>query len=328
MISDEAIAKAARQAVIKCLGVQPGERVLVVCDPGTARIAEALHAAAKVAEADSVLMRMEARKTHGDEPPLHVSDAMHASDVVFCATTKSISHTAARRQACAAGSRIASLPGITDEVFARGLSVDYDEISERSIAVAERLTGASTVRITTEAGTDLTFSIEGRDGDPDTGLYLDKGEFGNLPAGEGSCGPLEGTAAGRLIIDGSMAGIGMLVSPIEMIIVDGLAGEISGGIEADALRAMLNAHGDPAHNIAELGVGTNHAAMLTGNVLEDEKILGTIHIALGNNMSYGGHVDVPLHLDGVILKPTVYLDGALLLENGNLVLNEAVRVSQ
>lgn len=82
----------------------------------------------------------------------------------------------------------------------------------------------------------------------------------------------------------------------------------------------MEPHGSLAFNVAELGIGTNDRARITGNVLEDEKAIGTAHIAFGDNKSMGGTVRVASHLDGVILSPTVLIDGKPVLEGGELVL--------
>ena len=74
--------------------------------------------------------------------------------------------------------------------------------------------------------------------------------------------------------------------------------------------------GRNARNVAELGVGTNKQATLTGNVLEDEKVFGTVHIAFGDNSSMGGKVSVESHLDGILLKPTLIIDGDTIIKDG------------
>ncbi len=315
----EGIATGALRAVTQCMKVQTGETVVVVCDEGTISMAEALYDASIDRGAEPILVMMEERGQHADEPPSPVASAMAAADVVFGITTKSISHTAARRNACAAGSRVATLPGITEEIFDRGLNVDYEHIAAVSRRLADKLDVADQVRITTELGTDLRFSIAGRKAESDGGLYHERGAFGNLPAGEASAGPLEGTAAGRLVIDGSMASIGLLSEPLIYEVEAGIVRNITGGPEAAALASTLDPFGDAGRSLAELGIGTNSGALLTGNILEDEKILGTIHIAVGNNMSYGGSINVPIHLDGVVMSPTVYLDGEPIMEKGDLL---------
>jgi len=112
----------------------------------------------------------------------------------------------------------------------------------------------------------------------------------------------------------------MLKNPISVKVKDGYATEITGGKEADKLKRMLLKFGKKGRNVAEIGIGTNDKAKLSGILLEDEKVLGTVHIALGNNLSMGGNVNVPLHVDGVILKPTVYFDGKMIMRNGKLII--------
>jgi len=84
--------------------------------------------------------------------------------------------------------------------------------------------------------------------------------------------------------------------------------------------ALLGAHGEDGFNVAELGIGNNEEALLTGNVLEDEKILGTCHVAFGASAAIGGTVQVPVHLDCVILEPTVEIDGETIVSGGDLLL--------
>jgi leucyl aminopeptidase (aminopeptidase T) len=133
--------------------------------------------------------------------------------------------------------------------------------------------------------------------------------------------PVEGASEGVFVVDGSMAGIGNLAgkTPITIRVEGGFAVDISGGAAAKALRAKLEPLGRMAFNVAEFGIGTNDAARITGSILEDEKVMGTIHIALGNNMSMGGTVDVPVHLDGIVKSPVVELDGRLIMDRGKLL---------
>jgi leucyl aminopeptidase (aminopeptidase T) len=96
--------------------------------------------------------------------------------------------------------------------------------------------------------------------------------------------------------------------------------DIEGGDNAKQLAEILAKVGGDAYNIAEFGVGTNESAQLSGLILEDEKVMGTIHIAVGDNMGFGGKVKVPLHLDGVVKSPDVYLDGKLIMKKGNFTI--------
>ncbi|CCO07935.1 aminopeptidase [Desulforamulus hydrothermalis] len=309
----------ARVALEVCLGVKKGEQVLVVADRDTRTVGRALWEQAVSLEAEAVWLEMLPRSVNGQEPPAAVAAAMKQADIVVAATSKSISHTRTRRKANQSGARVPSLPGITGEILARTMTADYQKISELSSRVAELLSKSNQARIITPAGTDLTMSLRGRAAHADTGLLQGKGMFGNLPAGEAYIAPLEGTANGTLVIDGAMAGVGMLKGEIIRITVqNGYAVGIQGGQGAKILEDLLKPLGKEAGNIAELGVGTNDKAIITGNVLEDEKVLGTVHVALGNSISFGGTVDVPIHLDGILLKPTLMLDGQIILQEGNM----------
>jgi leucyl aminopeptidase (aminopeptidase T) len=209
------------------------------------------------------------------------------------------------------------MPQITKEVLLRTMSADYAEVKRRSEAVAALLTAGSEVRIISSEGTDLTLSLEGRKGLADTGDLHAPGAFGNLPAGEGFVAPAEGVSQGVVVFDGTIAGIEKLQSPLTVRIEDGYATSIKGE-QASELRALLEPYGRDAHAVAELGIGTNEAARLSGNLLEDEKIMGTIHVALGDNHSFGGSIRVASHIDGVVLRPTLTVDSEILVENGRL----------
>jgi leucyl aminopeptidase (aminopeptidase T) len=244
---------------------------------------------------------------------------MAESKVVLCPTAKSLSHTQARRNASARGARIASLPTITKEMVVRCLTADYGSVAALTKRVAERLRQGSKFKVESELGTSLELERQGRTVGADTGLLTRPGDFGNLPAGEAFFAPIEGTANGKIIFDGSVADVGILAEPIELQIERGVARIVSTSAAAQELERCLSAHGPKAYNIAELGVGTNDRAIVSGNILEDEKVLGTVHIALGNNAGMGGTVNVPIHLDGLIRNATLYVDGELVLDKGKLL---------
>ena len=317
----EALRKAAEVAVRECMGVQAGESVLVIFDAPKRRIGQALWEVAKEVGAEAMALEIIPRTVNGEEPPGAVAEMMKAVDVIFAPTSKSVTHTEARRTACAGGARVATLPGITEEIMIRTLSADYRVIAERSLRVAEALKGARCAHITSDEGTDLTIVLSPeRSAVADTGLVSEKGGYTNLPAGEAYVAPLEGKSHGVLVVDGSMAGLGLLKTPIRLTVRDGLAMEISGGEEAERLREMIAPYKDLGRTIAELGIGTNDKAMVTGVVLEDEKGMGTVHVALGDNASMGGMVHAPIHLDGVLLRPTLVVDGTVVVEAGKLTI--------
>lgn len=311
--------KGARTAVEVCMNVKPEETVLVMTDTGKVKLAEAFAYASSALGATTVVSVMRPLQRSGLEPPKPVAEAMKASDVVLIPTSTSFSHTDARREASKNGARIASMPGITEDMISvGGLTADYHEVERLTNLVSDVLDKGKTVEITTPSGTNLTMSIEGRTCERDTGIFhKPPNTWGNLPAGEACLAPVEGTTQGVLAIDS----LGMIVKqPVYVTIKDGWAKKFE-GVDAGRLESLLRRGDANAFNIGELGVGTNAKARLSGAVLEDEKVLGTVHIALGDNSSYpGGHSKSNIHMDGILLEPTVKVDGVLLLEKGKLKL--------
>ncbi|MFZ1948115.1 MAG: aminopeptidase [bacterium] len=312
--------EAARVALTDCMAVRHGENVVVICDEPLRRVGQAFWQVARELGTDAIFCEIMPRQTNGEEPPKAVAALLGACDVFVIPTSRSLSHTDARRQACARGARGATLPGITEDSMKRTLRADYRQIEERTRRVAAAVTGKATARVTTALGTDITMSIKGRACHEDTGIVTAAGAFSNLPAGEGYLAPIEGSAEGVMVIDGSCAGVGVVSEPIRIEVAGGFATKIEGGRGAEALLALISKFGQEARNIAELGIGTNHAATLTGSILEDEKVMGTVHIALGDNISMGGRVSVPSHLDLIIKDPTLTLDGRDLIKNGKLLI--------
>jgi leucyl aminopeptidase (aminopeptidase T) len=306
-----------------CLGVQAGEVVSIVTDtgdPGRIEIARAFWEEARTKGADVILAEMLPRQNSGEEPPAPIAQLMAESNVVLLPTAKSLSHTQARRNASSRGSRIASLPTITKDMAIRCLTADYGTIAALTRRVAERLSQGSKFKVESALGTSIELERQGRSVGADTGLLTQPGEFGNLPAGEAFFAPMEGTATGKIIFDGSVADLGKLTEPIELQVEHGIAQILSTSAAAQRLDRALSERGPNAYNIAELGVGTNDKAIVSGDILEDEKVLGTVHIALGNNAGMGGTVNVPIHLDGLIRDATLYVDGELVLDKGRLVI--------
>ena len=302
--------------VYQCLQIRPGENVVVIVDGRTRPIGEALREEAAAARAEAVLVAMDERAEDGSEPPGPVAAAMRASDVFIAPTSRSLSHTSARKEASEAGARGATMPGVTEDMLARVMAVDFERMAARSQAVAELLTEAASARVTCPQGTDLTLDLTGREGISDDGRLTERGSFGNLPCGEGFISPVGGEGT---VVAVSLAPLGLSDDPAKLTIEGGriVAGE--GGL-APKYFARLDAHGELGRNLAELGVGTNDRAQLTGNVLEDEKILGTVHIAFGRSLGIGGTVAVPIHLDVVVADATLALDGTTVLDGGRYVL--------
>ncbi len=319
-MSDPTDLERAVSAVVNdCLRVAEGENVLVIANPATLGLGERLRGEAGRAGADAVLALMAERDSHAAEPPPTIAAAMRAADVVLAPTVQSLSHTASRKAASEAGARIATLPGVTEEMLARVMSADMAELRRRGAAIADALTAGSVARLTCANGSDLELGLEGRTAIPDAGELGDPAAFGNLPCGEGFISPDDAACEGTLVVDGTIAGVGIPAEPVTLTVSGGRLVEATGP-EGAALLALLRKHGDAATTIAELGIGTNERAELTGNVLEDEKLLGTAHVAFGASDAIGGRIQVPVHLDCVIMRPVISIDGTEIVRDGRLLL--------
>jgi leucyl aminopeptidase (aminopeptidase T) len=309
--------QAVQTVVNDCLGVKPGERAVVVVDAPTRALGDALRGAAEAAGADAVLAVMAPREEHGAEPPEPVAAALAAADVFIAPTSKSLSHTRARKAATDAGARGATLPGVTADMLSRLMACDFATLQRRSAQLARLLTEADEVRITCPRGTDLAMDLSGREGIADDGDLTGERAFGNLPCGEGFVAPL--SASGTMVTS-CLAGIGLPEGEPPVLTIEHGRLAAATAPEGERLLAALRGAGELGTNVAELGIGTNEKATLTGNILEDEKILGTVHVAFGASAGIGGTVSVPVHLDCMILEPTLEISGTRVLEGGEFLL--------
>lgn len=300
----------------QCMNLRKNESCLVVTDSKLKHIGNVLYNNSSRITKNSKLTLTKIPKYHGTEPPKHVADEMLRYDVILLATTKSLSHTKARKDASNKGARIASMPGITKEMMERTLNVDFHKIKNLNNKLIAKLKNKNKVRITTRNGTDIQFYTKGRKWIGDDGIYNKKGAFGNLPAGEIFIAPLEGKTNGRIIVDASVGGIGKVDKNAEIMVKNGFIADVIGGKVAKKFKESLK--NKLCRNVAELGIGTNYKAKITGNVLEDEKVAGTCHIAFGNNKHFGGKIDVPFHVDVVIKKPTICADDRIIMKNGKI----------
>ncbi|QOS76648.1 aminopeptidase [Paenibacillus sp. JNUCC31] len=305
-----------KNVLVECLGLRSGETLAVVADDAKRELAESIYEAGKALGADAVLMVMKERSKSGEEPPAPIAEAMKRADVAVCVTRYSLTHTQARKQAAAAGTRVATMPGMTDDMFMNGaITAEYPKVKALTDKVTGMLSAGSSVRIEKD-GYQLSFSIQGRNGVPSTGMYLNPGESGNLPSGEAYIAPVEGMGEGEILVDGSIAGIGAISKPVLLTVKEGRLVSAT-GTEGDKLLSMLG-EGE-GRILGEFGIGTNDKARITGVVLEDEKVYGTIHVAFGSNNTFGGTVAAGVHIDAVVQKPDVYIDDVLIMRQGELL---------
>jgi len=293
-----------------CLGYKKDERFLIVCDDVLRALAQDFYRTAKKLNVKAEMLEMRHCRMHGEEPPKAIAHALKQADAAILLTSMSLSHTKARKNASSRyGTRIASLPGVNLGILNRSILIDYKILKKQTHHLSGFLTRGKKLEIRTKTGSCISMSIEGRKCYADNGLYKDRGAFGNLPAGEICIAPIEGTTNGYVIIDGSAPFSGKLKRPVKIAIRNGYAEKLP----FRKVRHLAKSMGRCVLNVAEIGIGLNPKAIVSGNTLEDEKAKKTAHIAFGNNKSFGGNVDCRCHLDFVFYSPRIFVDGKRLL---------------
>jgi leucyl aminopeptidase (aminopeptidase T) len=274
-------------------------------------------------ESDGVLTKLLAKAASTDEinraKEIVRTHKQDVADIIIALSNNSTSHTRYRALACTAGCRFASLPHFDPEMFHTSMTVDWRTLAARTAKLVEAVNKAEWIRITTPNGTDMNICKQGRHAGGDDGLLTEPGSFGNLPAGEAYFAPLEGKSHGTMVIEWGPTR--KLNEAVTLTVENGVVVQMSGN---DPHRIRLEekfAEHENCRNIAELGIGTNDKASRPDNVLEAEKILGTIHIALGDNSGFGGMVSAPFHEDYVFYHPTLTAtraDGSkqIIIDNG------------
>jgi leucyl aminopeptidase (aminopeptidase T) len=317
-----------KNIVQTCMNISAGESVLLVTDQSMAQVRERLMP--EILSADPAHLwgytLPDAARPFLEYPPsLHQVAAQADAVMVFYARLLP-EETPGRlvfwRTCRENGTRVGYGAEIDDSILENELSADYQTIATITRRLKERLQGKEQVHLTTPLGTDLTCSIAGRDVKEDTGLIHHPGQFGNLPAGECFIAPLEDSAEGVLIVDKSFPEL-VVNQPVRMIFEKGRVVAIEGGAEAKEILRRIEygeqlEHGENCRVMAELGIGTNPKARLTGKLITDEKVMGTVHVAIGDNASpsFGGANPAPIHIDGVVGQPTLVVDGETLIEEG------------
>jgi len=314
--------RAYKLCVETCMGVKSGEKVLIITDLDNMDRAEALAMASYMADAEPIILCQPALEKFSVEPPETISNSMKASDVILVALpflhSAQLFHTQARRDAIKEGARFAIV-----QVTPENAEITKEDILQTK-ALTEKISAlegkAEKVRVRTKKGTDITFSIKGRRPVVISSLLNKPGDSGTIPDfAEAAISPVEGSAEGIVVIDGSMNGLeGVAIKdPIVWKVEKGKVVEIEGKEEARMLREIVQKAGANANNIAELGIGT----VTRGKIMcqtDDKRLFGTGHIAIGDNRFGGGTVASAIHLDGIFMNMSVELDGKIIMEDGVL----------
>ncbi len=291
-------------------GLKENESVLIVTDEKLERIGNYFYVAAKELGNETAIIKIPAVYKNGEEPPRIVAESMKCADVVLCVTNASLTHTMARKNASMAGARIGTLPGITEDMLFEGaVLADPDDIVRLTDAFTQILSEGNQIAVE-KGGHRLTLSIAGRKGISSTGIFRKKGEAGNIPSGESYIAPVETSADGTFVVDGSIAGLGKVETPVILTLKEGLLVHASGEMGQKLMELLGEGNG---RRIAEFGIGANRSARITGVILEDEKVYNTIHVAFGSNKSFGGMTEAGVHIDCICTAPDVYVDKKMLV---------------
>lgn len=317
------MAKGARILAEQCASIKPGETVLVVTDYLKVGIAEMIASAARELDAEAIVTVIAPTPIDGAEPPRAVAEAMKAVDCVIMPVTKSLAHTDATRKAIQeAGARVISMTAfIEEQLMIGGLFADFRKEKPVCDRMARLLSEAKTVHVTTQAGMDLRFSVEGRQGNSHC-CIVDSPGFTAVPNIEANISPVEGTTEGMIVADGSIPyyDIGVIEEPIVFTVKQGFVTDITGGQQAQFISRLLAAQKDRfVYNIAQFAVGLNPMCTdLSGVMLNDEGVLGTIHIGIGTSSNLGGDTKAATHFDVIVRSPTVTFDETIVIEKGDL----------
>lgn len=313
----------AKKVITVCAACKNEEKLLIVTDDVKKNIAEVFRQTALelgIARTTTVFVSVE--EHGGQEPTPSVAQAMCEADVVLAITAKSLSQTMARVNALKNMTRIVNLPDISENDLTEGLiEADFAGLSPAVKKVASYLEHGSDFRVTAAGGTDLSFSGQGRSGNAFDALAVKGGLFRSMSV-EANIGPVDDSAEGILVIDGSLPPVGVLKETITCEIRKGSIVKIGGGRQADQFANILKAYNDPKmYMVAEFGIGMNPCATLTGySYLADESALGTVHFGFGTNLSQGGNRKAAAHFDAIILKPDIEIDGERIMKQGTFTI--------
>jgi aminopeptidase len=306
----------------QCVKVTKEERALIVTDLNKLNISEMIGTLLEEREVEMSLCIMTPRRYHGEEPTAPIAAAMEKANVIFMPTTFSLTHTSARRNANEKGARILSLPGYTEEMLTiGGLNADFQRLRPMVVRVAQSLGEANEAHIVSTKGTDLRMSFVGKKSIYASGIADQPGSWAAPPAMEATIAPVEDSTTGVLMVDGVLLPGGLVQSEVKIEFSEGKIVSISGGWQAEAFRETVASYNDPnVYYASEFGIGLNPESRMGRNYLEDETTYGTLHIGLGEGRTFGSKITAKAHLDLVLDRPTLELDGKVFVSDRKIFL--------
>ncbi|QVQ53821.1 hypothetical protein J4H86_08960 [Spiractinospora alimapuensis] len=311
--------------LVECAGIRAGEQVLILTDDGLqAGVCDVFRDAVERRGGEVTIVQMRRQEVARSQPSPVAAAGITGADVVIELTTQFVQHSEARQSGQRNGLRYLFVGDIDEAMLAGPGAVyaDFNALAPRIERIAELITSATTIRLTTKAGTDVTLSAEGRPGRALTGLATNPGEFGAPPCLEAGVIPVRGSTQGTIVVDAYCVELGLIDEPFTVEVANGRAERISGSPRAEELTRILRDTGSPhAFEVSELGIGMNDAAMMIDNVTSAESCYGTAHIAVGTTPADPGIdiVHAGIHVDMVFREPSIEIDGVTLMRDGQLV---------
>lgn len=305
-----------RRVLAQCANLKLGENALIISDLNQVpSIPESLRDSvlgfkARPTELSVATEMLHEEKLHDSLLPFMKSHSL----LLICTST--LFPSKIRKEAVDSGCRALSMATVNPKMVMRCFNLDYEELSRVTKKVSSLFSLPSKAIFRTKVGTELEIKLSGLEAAYFDGLCREPGNLTALPAGVVAAVPDSGS--GTIVIDGSVADFGLVKKPIKLEIENGTVKGIEGGREAAWLRTQLERGGDKAFTLAEVGIGTNPKATYTGNLIEDERVLGSCHFGFGGNVHIGGQVQSTVHIDTTVRKPTVYLDGEEIVTVGRL----------
>ncbi|MCS7385308.1 MAG: aminopeptidase [archaeon GB-1867-005] len=324
-LAEVRILKSAKLIIEKLLSVKSGENVLIISDDTSEmKMVNALFKSALEIGGEPVITIMPSKWPSHTTLPKTIHGALQHAQVVIGITKStgapsydSVVAKLLREKRIRYMSMV--LRPLENWISGAALA-NYDEVYSTALKLAKEFEGKSEIKVTTKLGTNITASIDGARVIIEAGYATRPGESAAFSDGEVSFTPVEGTANGMVVVDGPIALIGKPEKPIKIVVKNGKVTEVIGGEEANKLKKLIEQVKN-LNNFAEFGFGVNPNARLDGFWQEEKKAMGTMHIALGDNIYYGGKVKCEIHMDMVVYKPTVVVDGKVVIDEGKFKLS-------
>ena len=309
--------------VFHCGNLKRSEKTLVLFDRSTKSLSRFFYKSIKTKTKNIKMIDVGNLKFHGEEVNNDIKKEMCKSKLIFCLTKYSLAHSTARIQASKKGARFLSLPNYSLKFIKnKAIRVNYKKIASRTQKLSKILTKGKKINIISKTGTNLNLFIQNRKANFCPGYVKKKGDLGSPPDIEVNISPREKMSKGIAYINGSITHpkIKLLKKPIKLTITNGFITKIEG--KNKKINILLNKifgkKKSKKRVLAECGIGLNPDAKLSGHMLTDEGSKGCIHLGFGANHTVGGKNKIDFHIDLVMKKTSLYIDGKLIINEGKL----------